>query len=99
MLLWLLLAGTELSPENLLNLLFFTAKKPTTCFESQSPWLGEETRDAPETGSGCAGRSLVFKSSTGHSSTTALDCLFVLRPLLVPLSELCYSLCWAAAGL
>lgn len=99
MLWWLLLAGTEPSPENLFNLLFSQPKSQLHVFESQSPWLGDETRDAPETGSGCAGRSLVFKSSTGHSSTAALDCLFVLGPLLVSLSELCYSLCWAVVWL
>ena len=42
-----------------------------------------------------SGRSLVFKSSTWHSSITILECLFILRPLLCP----CLSSVTLCAGL
>lgn len=58
-------------------------------FESQSVWPerlspGDETWDSPRDISGCAGRSLVFKSSTWHSSIAVLERFFVLGPLLCP---------------
>lgn len=45
--------------------------------------------------SGCAGHSLVFKSSTWNSSITILECVFILRPLLFP----CLSSVILCAGL